>query len=376
MRIKSYFSASVEAAISQARRELGPDAVLVSTRSAPPEAAHLGRYEVVFGSLEQTTNTADSKVEDGGSYSSVRSPMMEELAELRKQIEELCQTVGQTNPQRSSRFVVPDRFVSCLTDNGLSLTDARSVAHAAAERMAAEGTAAGDINDAVVLRLIAAELESRVRVTGGLPGAAQRTVVAFVGPAGVGKTDMLAKIAVSEGLARNRPVRLLSTDCERVASSARLQCFATILGMPLQTCESPALVEAALRKKQERELVLIDTPGYTPSDIACARELGNYFCSAKEIRTVLVLPATMKAEDMLGALERFTLLGPKELVFTHLDESRSFGSIWTMAAASKLPISFFGTGQQIPDDLEAATLGKLSFLLLRGSKERAASNAA
>lgn len=371
MRIKSYFSASVEAAISEARRELGPEAVLVSTRSAPPEAKHLGRYEVVFGSLEQTASIADSRVEDGSSSSSARSPMMDELTELRKQIEELCHTVGQTNPQRSSRSVVPDRFVSCLVDNGLSLTDARSVADATAERLPADSKGANFPQDAVVRRLIATELESRVRVTGGITGHAKRTVLAFVGPGGVGKTDMLAKIAVAEGLVRNRPVRLLSTDCERFASSTRLQCFATILGMPLQTCESPVLVEAALRKKQERELVLIDTPGYTPSDIACARELGAYFGSAKEIRTVLVLSATMKAEDMKDALERFALLGPKELIFTHLDESRSFGSIWTMAAASKLPISFFGTGQQIPDDIEPATLGKLSFLLLRGRKDRA-----
>src|SRR5689334_4619786 len=32
-----------------ARAELGPDALLMNTRESPPEARHLGEYEVVFG---------------------------------------------------------------------------------------------------------------------------------------------------------------------------------------------------------------------------------------------------------------------------------------------------------------------------------------
>src|SRR5215204_4985530 len=48
MKIKSYFSRSVEDAIAAARQELGPEAMLVNSRRALPEAKHLGDYEVVF----------------------------------------------------------------------------------------------------------------------------------------------------------------------------------------------------------------------------------------------------------------------------------------------------------------------------------------
>jgi hypothetical protein len=48
MRIKSYYAHAVEDAMSMARQELGPDAMLVNTRKASPEARHLGEYEVVF----------------------------------------------------------------------------------------------------------------------------------------------------------------------------------------------------------------------------------------------------------------------------------------------------------------------------------------
>src|SRR5262245_17377189 len=49
MRIKSYFSGTVEAAISLARRELGDDALLLSSQSTSQELRHFGAYEVVFG---------------------------------------------------------------------------------------------------------------------------------------------------------------------------------------------------------------------------------------------------------------------------------------------------------------------------------------
>lgn len=48
MKIKSYFCGSVADALVMARQELGPDAMLVSSRKSPPESRHLGEYEVVF----------------------------------------------------------------------------------------------------------------------------------------------------------------------------------------------------------------------------------------------------------------------------------------------------------------------------------------
>ena len=49
IRVKSYFATSIPDAIDLARKELGPDALLLNSRQAPPEARHLGPIEVVFG---------------------------------------------------------------------------------------------------------------------------------------------------------------------------------------------------------------------------------------------------------------------------------------------------------------------------------------
>src|SRR5580658_9649985 len=48
MQTKAYFASSVPAALEFARRELGENALLVSSRPAPPQARQFGRLEVTF----------------------------------------------------------------------------------------------------------------------------------------------------------------------------------------------------------------------------------------------------------------------------------------------------------------------------------------
>ena len=47
MILKSFFAGTVEEAIRLARRELGPEAMLVNSKPSGVEARHLGAYEVV-----------------------------------------------------------------------------------------------------------------------------------------------------------------------------------------------------------------------------------------------------------------------------------------------------------------------------------------
>src|SRR5690349_16387321 len=62
MKIKSYYSRTVEGAMAAARQELGPDAMLVNTRKASPEARHLGDYEVVFATLDPEPAAPENRV--------------------------------------------------------------------------------------------------------------------------------------------------------------------------------------------------------------------------------------------------------------------------------------------------------------------------
>lgn len=57
MMLKTYLSSTIEAAVALASRELGPEAMLMSSRLAPLDVQHLGRYEVVFAAADPSFDT-------------------------------------------------------------------------------------------------------------------------------------------------------------------------------------------------------------------------------------------------------------------------------------------------------------------------------
>jgi hypothetical protein len=71
------------------------------------------------------------------------------------------------------------------------------------------------------------------------------------------------------------------------------------------------------------------------------------------------------------------------LLFTKLDESITYGSILNQLYRSKIPVSYFSSGQKVPENIEAAKIEKLLDLLfnekdnkkhLVGSPEELAKN--
>ena len=87
-------------------------------------------------------------------------------------------------------------------------------------------------------------------------------ITALVGPPGCGKTTTLVKLAITQGLARGRAVRLISTDTQRIGGAEQLRTYAAILGTPFQAVESTAALSQAIESAPPSALVLIDTAGY------------------------------------------------------------------------------------------------------------------
>jgi flagellar biosynthesis protein FlhF len=71
-------------------------------------------------------------------------------------------------------------------------------------------------------------------------------------------------------------------------------------------------------------------------------------------------------------VDAFEILRPQHLLFTKLDETASFGPIFSEAARTRKPLSFFTTGQRIPEDLEAATQARLVDLIMNGQNRKLA----
>ena len=120
----------------------------------------------------------------------------------------------------------------------------------------------------------------------------------------------------------------------------------------------------ALKFYQDRSLILIDTPGYQQQDSVRLEKLGAFLEDLPLVETHLVLSAKAKPRDLAEIAQRFEKLRPGRLIFTKLDETCTYGPILTTLVRVKRPISYLGTGQEVPQDLELATSRRIADLIL------------
>ena len=189
-------------------------------------------------------------------------------------------------------------------------------------------------------------------------------VAALVGPTGVGKTTTVAKLAAYAQLHLKQKVALLTLDTYRMAAVDQLQQYAQILQVPMHVALTVEDLRGALRFYQDRALVLIDTPGHSPKDTETLNQLRSLLDELPEVETHLVLSATTKPRDLTEIAARYEPLHPTRLLFTKLDETSTFGPILSTLARVKRPLSYLGTGQEVPEALELATSRRVADLIL------------
>jgi flagellar biosynthesis protein FlhF len=375
MRLKSYFAESVEAAMEQARKELGPEAMLVYSREALPEARYLGSYEVVFSQPakaagESSRETAPPRKpvrpEPGGAEGPSVAKLSREVARLREQMERMAASAVRARPPADAGWHPTSvaEVLGRLSEAGVAAEITEEVAGRLRVRPEMEALAR-DGNVAAMRELVRAELGSMFTVDArlGLEDGASK-VVALVGPPGSGKTTTLVKLAVSYGLKSRRPVQLISMDTWRVGGAEQLRSYAAILGVGFEALETPGALAQALEAHRSKGLVLIDTPGQSAQDMDAGEDLATFLKSSWEVDTHLTLTASMKSADLRRAVDRYERFRPAKLLFTRVDETSSFGTILNEAVRTGKPVSFLANGQQIPEDLAEASREDILDLVL------------
>jgi flagellar biosynthesis protein FlhF len=195
----------------------------------------------------------------------------------------------------------------------------------------------------------------------------QSRVVAFVGPTGVGKTTTLAKLAARWSLEKNKKVGLVTADTYRIAAVEQLRTYAKIMGLPLEVASEKEEFKNALRKFQDRDVILIDTPGRSFSDETHLQRLRDYLRLEIPVETNLLISMTASPENMLATTSRFDKVGYDALIFTKLDESNTYGLIYNVVDQIGKPVYYITNGQNVPQDIESLNPAKLARMIVRNS---------
>ena len=382
MRIKSYFAKSVDQAMAQAREELGEEAMLLNTRKAPTDHPSGMNYEVIFGvvsagvvsaSAASEGVTAPASLPVSKVESKVESPAAEAAAYSLEQLHQQIDEIRTLLLRSSQAQLTLQRAVPELADVYAHLMSAeiepalgKDIVDRLEATMATDTFSTGTGNAGNRWKpqradwgrleaFLRVELESRVGLAPRL-GVDENPAVVLVGPRGACKTTSLAKLAVLRArFANDRPARLLSLDMSRAAAHVQLQAVANANNIAFEEVPAAYLLPGLIAETRQTETVFVDTPGYSGADSKAAEAAAAAFAECPQLDVHLVVPGYMKARDLRLCIERYAPFRPTKLLVTKLDETQSFGSIFSEAARAGLKLSFVAHGPGIPNDIRPAS---------------------
>lgn len=181
-------------------------------------------------------------------------------------------------------------------------------------------------------------------------------VVAFVGPTGVGKTTTIAKLAALHVLTGKRSVGLVTADTFRIAAVEQLKTYATILNVPLEVVGEGDSLQSAIQRLSHCDLLFIDTAGRNYFDFECMQGIQKLLSDVAVDETYLVLSLTSKPDDLELLASLFQRMTIDKFLFTKMDETSSYGAVLNLLQTYHKPLSYISTGQNVPDDIEVASL--------------------
>lgn len=181
-------------------------------------------------------------------------------------------------------------------------------------------------------------------------------VVTLVGPAGVGKTTTIAKLAARFVIKYGpQALSLVTCDRYRIGAFDQIKTYGRIMGCDAYAVKSLTELKDLLPKLASKSLVLIDTAGVGLGDERFEIQLSELKAQkALQMRHYLVLPATAQRRVLEEAGAHFASLKPRGLILTKTDESGSLCDALSLCLKTDLPLCYLSCGQRVPEDLKPA----------------------
>ncbi len=341
-------------AMEMVKKELGPDAVILSTkevRKSSEDYGMLGRkvFEVVAAVDDGKEDIPRESPPEPmffptGEVRKIRE-MLERLmsdmnvGSLKAEIEELKREIKALKGEKGVFKGVREEIYQFLLGQGVKEVYARKIV----ERLPSHS-----VNKAL------GEL-SRLVKGFFVKGGPLKKVVFLVGPTGVGKTTTVAKLAARDLLERGKKVVLVTIDTYRIGAAEQLTTYAKILGIPIRVVSRVEEFYNVLHTFSSVDTIYVDTTGRSHKDAKSTMFVRD-FVDAVGVKDVLLLvSANMDSDNAEEVIRSYSSLGVTGLIYTKIDETSKYGLIINSLVKFRYPIHFFTTGQRVPEDMEVGS---------------------
>ena len=384
MQIKRFEARDMTSALRLIKKELGPDAVILSARSLKKENKLLGLVKSVGVEVTAAVDTYHLPSESNGAafagaLNAYRRYEQNDRPGSRNFRRAVSRRIKSQNDRQlphqpeSGNRIASDGVLGSLFEHLLSQEVKRDLAadivtglnrRYANDRIKTTGPIISEIAD--ILR----EKSRPIKVQ--VPDRPGCRMLAVVGPTGVGKTTTIAKLAARHALEHHQTVAFISLDSYRIGAAAELKTYAQAIGILLKTAATPAAFKSAVDEFGEFDLVLVDTPGFNPASPDEIDALKGCLDCIEGLEVHLALSTMAKDSDLNNTLKCLNALTVASLIFTKLDESCTYGNLINLLRDHPLPLSYLTSGRQVPNTVEIGSLEKIVELLLADFKFPAA----
>ncbi|MDX9965548.1 MAG: flagellar biosynthesis protein FlhF [Sulfuricurvum sp.] len=417
MKILTFSGSTPAEALKKAQLEVGEEAMLIETREIQKKS--LGKsalYEIVVGVEEGNVPKTKPKIEEPLTkqrpLAQKSSDVLYNISEAAKQISKIAEVTEEEKPAARKAPAVETEDIRRIKDEIEKLGDKVKLIQnmfwdekaprlqnaippefAEIYRLARESGMDQDHLDQI-MQLTLEHMPSKMRESSetvkryfqvllrkmvpvrleSSPKNGAKKVIMLVGPTGVGKTTSIAKLAArfSYLLEKKYKVGLVVLDTYRIGAVEQLMQYARMMKLGIETVVDPPEFSNALNALRYSDYILIDTMGSSPYDKGKIEKI--YEClrandTEYSVDVVLVMPSSIKYEDLKATYDNFAPLGIDTMMFTKLDETRGFGNIFSLVYETKVPVSYFSVGQEVPEDLVVATSDFLVDCLLHGFRK-------
>jgi len=190
----------------------------------------------------------------------------------------------------------------------------------------------------------------------------------FVGPAGVGKTLTMAKLALHYKVFENKNIVFISAgENNRPGHLETLMYYANMAEAPVECARNKDELLLQIEKHLDKDLIMVDTNGVNPKNTGMMLKLNSLvkpLGAGHEI--YLVMSSATKNADLIRSATEYSKVGYTKLIFTKIDETDTCGSILNVVCRMGVPVVFVSYGQNVPDDITAVNPKRLAGLLLKG----------